>query len=183
MNINTQPTLGNENLLLIPLQESDFEALYETASDEKIWEQHPNKDRWKREEFQRFFEGAIKSGGAFKIIDKKTGAVAGSTRFYDYNPSDNSIMIGYTFYATRYWGKGLNPVVKHLMLDYIFQYVDSVYFHVGASNVRSQIAMTRLGARKVREEDVAYYGEATRHNFVYQITKEEYTEKQATDKS
>ncbi|RFS26928.1 N-acetyltransferase [Chitinophaga silvatica] len=174
MQFSIQPILENEKVKLVPLQEDDFEALYAVASDKKIWEQHPNKDRWQKTVFQSFFEGALKSGGAFKIIDKSTGEIAGSTRYYDYDENHDSIMIGYTFYATRYWGSGINPSVKRLMLDYIFQYVSHVLFHIGASNLRSQIAITRIGAVKVGEETVAYYGEPSRLNFVYEIRKSEY---------
>lgn len=171
MTFSIQPVLENDNVLLLPLEESDFEALYEAAADEEIWKQHPNKDRWKKDVFLSFFEGAMKSKGAFKIIDKTTNAIAGSSRFYDYNKEDNSIFIGYTFYAVAFWGTGLNPVVKKLMMDYIFQYVDKVRFHIGATNFRSQIAITRIGASKIAEEEVAYYNEPSRLNFVYEITK------------
>ena len=128
--MNIQTILENDFVQLIPLEESDFESLYSVASDPEIWEQHPNKDRYKREIFQNFFQGAIESKGAFKIIDKNTGEIAGSTRFYDYNPDDNSIFIGYTFYATKFWGSKLNPQVKKLMLDYIFQFVNKDHLQI-----------------------------------------------------
>lgn len=85
MNINIQPLLENEKVILYPLQEKDFEALYAVASDPEIWKQHPNKDRWKKEVFETFFDGAMQSKGAFKIVDKATGNIIGSTRFYNYN--------------------------------------------------------------------------------------------------
>lgn len=169
--MNIQPILVNHFVQLIPLEESDFESLYSVASDPEIWEQHPNKDRYKREVFQNFFQGAIESKGAFKIIDKNTGEIAGSTRFYDYNPKENSIFIGYTFYATKFWGSKLNPQVKKLMLDYIFQFVDKVNFHVGKDNIRSQKAMEKLGAKKVDEVNVAYFGEPEKLNVVFEIDK------------
>jgi N-acetyltransferase len=174
MNFNTQPILENEKVNLYPLQEKDFEALYSVASDPKIWEQHPNKDRWKKDVFRIFFEGAMQSKGAFKIVDKATGNVIGSTRIYDYNEQENSIFIGYTFYATSYWGKGINHSVKALMLDYLFQFVSHVYFQIGAENIRSQIAICRLGAKKIAEQEVAYFGESPKLNFVYRIEKEEW---------
>ncbi len=170
MTMDIQPILENEYVLLTPLREEDFEALYQIAADPKIWEQHPNKDRWRRDVFEGYFRGAIESKGAFKIIDKKTGEIAGSTRFYNYDQNERSIMIGYTFYATKFWGKGLNPAVKHLMLHHISSFVEKVQFHIGATNFRSQVAIQRLGAKKVGEETVAYYGEAPKHNFVYEIT-------------
>lgn len=40
MEFNIQPTLETEKVILHPLQEKDFEVLYTTASDPKIWEQH-----------------------------------------------------------------------------------------------------------------------------------------------
>ncbi|PZF71246.1 GNAT family N-acetyltransferase [Taibaiella soli] len=171
---NIQSILENDRAMLTPLQEKDFDALYAVASDPKVWEQHPNKDRWKQEVFRTFFEGAMESKGAFKIIDKATGHVAGSTRFYDYNEKENSILIGYTFYGTSFWGTGMNKAVKKMMLDYIFQFVSKVYFHIGAVNTRSQIAIGRLGAQKVAEEEIAYFGEAPKLNFIYAITKEEW---------
>jgi N-acetyltransferase len=172
MNLNIQPILQNEKVALYPLKETDFIDLYAVAADPKIWEQHPNKDRWKKDVFQTFFDGAIQSNGAFKIVEQETGNTIGSTRFYDYDPREQSIFIGYTFYATKCWGTGINPSVKKLMLDHIFQFVSKVHFHIGASNVRSQIAIKRLGAGKIAEQEVAYYGEPVRLNFVYLISKD-----------
>ena len=174
MNFSIQPILENDYVKLIPLQENDFEQLFSVASDPLVWEQHPNKDRYKRDVFDKFFKGAIESGGAFKIIEKNTGEIAGSTRFYNYNAADNSIFIGYTFYARKFWGTKMNPQVKKLMLDYIFQFVDKVNFHVGKDNLRSQKAMEKLGAKKVDEVIVAYYGEPDRLNVVFEILKTDY---------
>jgi len=171
MTFNLQPVLENDLCILYPLEEKDFDALYDAASDPKIWEQHPNKDRWKKEVFSTFFEGAIQSKGAFKIVNKENGAVVGSTRFYDFNTEEDSIFIGYTFYTTSCWGKGFNQSVKKTMLDYLFQYVSKVKFHIGSENIRSQIAILRLGAEKIGEEEVAYFGEKSKLNFVYQIIR------------
>lgn len=171
MNFSIQTILENEKVILYPLNENDFDALYNVASDPEIWKQHPNKNRWEKEVFQSFFEGALQSKGAFKIVDKSTNNVIGSTRFYDYNHQENSILIGYTFYGTDYWGKGINQQVKATMLDYIFQFVSIVYFHVGSENVRSQIAISRLKAEKVAEQEVSYFKEQPKLNFVYEISK------------
>ncbi len=62
-------------------------------------------------------------------------------------------------------------MVKRLMMDYIFPFVDKVHFHIGATNIRSQVAIQRLGASKIAEETVAYYGESPKLNFVYEIAR------------
>lgn len=172
MNFSIQPILENENFKLIPLQENDFERLYVVASDPKVWEQHPNKERYKREVFENFFKGAMESKGAFLVVSKDSGEVLGCTRFYDFDRENKSILIGYTFYGRNSWGKNVNPQIKKMMLDYIFQYVETVIFHVGKENVRSQVAMERLGAEKAGEEEIAYFGELPKINVVYEIRKE-----------
>jgi RimJ/RimL family protein N-acetyltransferase len=95
----------------------------------------------------------------------------GSTRLYDYNRPLDEIKIGYTFFSRDCWGKGINKEVKVLMLNYAFIYVEKVIFHVGASNIRSQAAMEKLGAHKIAEEIIAYYGEPDRLNYVYEIKR------------
>lgn len=172
--MNIPQLLETDTIALYPLEASDFDALYAVASDPNIWAQHPNKDRWRKEVFSNFFEGALQSKGAFKIVDKSTGEVLGSTRFYDYNEQDNSILIGYTFYAVKCWGKGINHAVKSLMLDYAFESVDKVYFHIGAENFRSQVSIGRLGAKKITEQEIAYFGEAPKLNYVYEISRKDW---------
>jgi RimJ/RimL family protein N-acetyltransferase len=172
MTPNLQPIhLKTENLLLRPLTQTDFETLYNIASDPMLWEQHPNKYRYKKEEFQNYFEGAILSQGAFIIIDTTTNQTMGCTRFYDHDPTNKTILIGYTFIGRKYWGKGYNQSLKKLMLDYIFQYVSSVYFHIGNQNYRSQKAIEKIGAKKIAEQQVEYYGETPKMNYIYQINK------------
>ena len=172
MSFNMQPThLKNDILKLIPLQETDFDSLFEVASNPLIWEQHPNPNRYKLEDFTNYFKGAIESKGAFLILDAVTNEVIGCSRYYDYNETDSSVLIGYTFIGTKFWGNGYNKGLKKLMLDYAFQFVDKVYFHIGAFNYRSQKAIEKIGAIKVDEFEVEYYGETTKLNFVYLIRK------------
>lgn len=166
-----QPTLENERAILAPLQQTDFQPLYQIAADPLIWAQHPNKNRWEIEVFRNFFNGAMESGGAFTVKDKTSGKLAGCTRFYNYEEVEESIFIGYTFYGRQFWGSGLNPTVKKMMLDYIFNYVDLVKFHVGAENWRSRQAMERLGAELKGRVCVAYHGEPSRDNVEYWITR------------
>jgi RimJ/RimL family protein N-acetyltransferase len=60
------------------------------------------------------------------------------------------------------------------MLDYAFQQVQKVYFHIGAFNIRSQKAIEKIGAVKVGEFEVEYYGEESKLNFVYTVDKSQW---------
>ncbi|SFG64827.1 GNAT family N-acetyltransferase [Pedobacter insulae] len=166
-----QPTLANELVKLVPLKKTDFEALFAVASDPLIWEQHPNRDRYKRKVLEKFFEGAMESKGGFIIYEADSDTVIGSTRYYDKDA--NAIAIGYTFIGRKYWGKGYNAAIKNLMFDYAFQYVDKIILHIGATNFRSQKAAEKIGATKTGEINVAYYGEPVKLNFVYEVNRNE----------
>lgn len=146
--VNWQPILANEYIQLTPIKQSDWDVLYAVASDQLIWEQHPEPNRYQEAVFTLFFEKAI-ADGALLIKHKPSGALIGSTRFYDEKPGQ-SIAIGYTFLGRYYWGNGTNRLVKQLQLDYAFQYVPKVVFHVGSTNWRSQKAVAKLGAVPVK---------------------------------
>jgi N-acetyltransferase len=146
MSFDLQPSLKGEFLELRPLQSQDFNDLYAVASDSLIWEQHPNKDRYKEEVFKEFFREALESGGALVTLDSRTGQVIGSSRFFGYDQEKSEIEIGWTFLARSHWGGVYNREMKQLMLRHAFQFVNRVVFLVGPQNLRSQKALEKIGA-------------------------------------
>jgi RimJ/RimL family protein N-acetyltransferase len=140
-----QPVLTGELLELRPLRDEDFAALYAVASDPLIWEQHPQPERYMEPVFREFFRGAMESGGAFLVIDRKNGRVIGSSRFHGYDEEKGEIEIGWTFLARSHWGGTYNREMKRLMLDHAFRFVHRVIFRVGRNNLRSQRAMEKIG--------------------------------------
>ena len=170
---NLQPEKLEDDLIVIrPLTEDYFEQLFEVGSDPLIWEVHPAKDRYKKEVFKTYFDGAVASKSSFLVFDKATGDLIGSTRYYNYQPELSRIAIGYTFLARKYWGGSYNKSMKTLLLDYAFKYVNSVVFHVGMENIRSQKAMVKIGGKKIGEMDFASSGQLT--HYEYEIKKGEY---------
>lgn len=168
--MHLQPILSNSLVEIIPLQENDFTDLFDVAKDELLWEQHPNKDRYRRDVFEDFFKNAISSKGAFKIIDLVTNKTIGSSRFYELKPN-KSVAIGYTFIARSHWGTTYNNAVKELMINYAFQFVETIVFHVGENNFRSQKAVEKLGAIKIANK-------IHEENFIYELSHEVWTKKQ-----
>jgi N-acetyltransferase len=157
--INWQPNLAGEKIILRPLLQEDFETLYRAASDPLIWEQHPDSERYKRETFRVYFDSGIASKGALAVLEKTTGEVIGSSRFTGYLPAESVVEVGYTFLMRKYWGRQYNRELKKLMLDYAFEFVDTVHFYVGEKNLRSRAAMTKVGATllpRMREHNVVF---------------------------
>jgi RimJ/RimL family protein N-acetyltransferase len=145
MPFDLQPTLRGELVVLRPLRQDDWGALFAIASDPLIWEQHPVRDRYTEPVFLEYFRGGIESGGAFLVLDAKDGAVIGSTRFHDYREAESEIEIGWTFLARSRWGGAYNREMKQLLLRHAFQFVATVVFRVGMQNMRSQRAMEKIG--------------------------------------
>lgn len=147
--MDLQPTLEGPRLRLRPLTAADFDELYAAASDPLIWELHPCSDRWKRPVFRQFFDAAVASGGAFAVVNRFTGAIVGTSRYYGFNESEGSVSIGFTFLMRKLWGGDYNRELKTLMLDHAFKSAKLAVFHVGEHNMRSRRAMEKLGARMV----------------------------------
>jgi RimJ/RimL family protein N-acetyltransferase len=140
-----QPALRGALLELRPLRPDDFAELSAAASDPGIWEQHPMSDRWKREVFEKFFAEALSSGGALVARERGTGRVVGSSRYYELDAANRTVVIGYTFLTRACWGGRHNAEFKTLMLDHAFRFVDAVLFHVDETNARSRRAMEKIG--------------------------------------
>ena len=150
MQLDRQPALENELVLLRPLAKSDADALYAVARDPLVWEQHPSK-RYERAVFDEFFREAIASRGALLILDTATGQAIGSSRFNQIAGVESAIEIGWSFLARAYWGGNYNRAVKELMINHAFTSAKDVVFHVDLQNIRSQKAVEKLGGVRIMD--------------------------------
>jgi N-acetyltransferase len=168
-----QPTLVGPAIVVRPIVQDDWTELFTAASDPKIWEVHPSRDRYTEPQFRKFFDDAIRSKMAFTFVDRATGRLVGSSRYYGYEPAIGEIEIGWTFLARSHWGGAANREVKRLMLDHAFTCVDTAIFWVGHENWRSQGAMTKIGG--IKREGLFKRELAGDHPYyIFEITKRRY---------
>lgn len=176
---NPQPILQNEQVLIRPLQQEDFDELFLIAADPGLWEQHPAKERSTTEGFARFFDDALATGMALAITDRQAGKVIGTSRYNTYPGSDRAIEIGWTFIARPLWGGHWNKQVKHLMLTHAFNHFEAVLFYIHKDNFRSQKAVKKIGASQaatVFQKPIIFRDTVT---LVYALYKEDFTKQQA----
>jgi RimJ/RimL family protein N-acetyltransferase len=169
-----QPNLKGNLIELRPLRHQDFDALFAAAGDPLIWEQHPEPDRYTREVFLRYFDGAIKSRGALAVIERKTGRVIGSSRYHDFKPLESEVEIGFTFLERAFWGGAYNGELKRLMLEHAFRFVDRVVFVIGENNLRSQKAIQKIGAKFLKKIERPARDGTTSLHLVFAITRREF---------
>ena len=167
-----QPTLKGNLIELRPLRPDDFDALFSAASDPMIWEQHPESDRYQRDVFQKYFDGALESKGAFAIIERKSGRLIGSSRYCKLDLTNREVEVGWTFLEREFWGGSYNRELKRLMLDHAFRFVDRVVFVVGEKNLRSQKALEKIGARFLKKARLPARDGRLARNHVFVITRD-----------
>lgn len=151
MNLNLQPLLKNDLVILRPLKDEDFDDLFKVASDALIWEQHQNKDRHTLENFTSFFKESIDSKGALVILDANSNRIIGSSRFKIIDEVEGVVEIGWSFLGRKYWGGQYNSSFKKLMIQYALDYFKNVIFYVDSKNYRSQRAVQKIGGKRIED--------------------------------
>jgi N-acetyltransferase len=147
-------TLEGHGVRLEPLSREHEKGLVEAAKDGKLWE------LWytsvpEPEKTQTYIETALagqKAGDMlpWAVIEAKSGAVIGSTRYHDIIAAADRVEIGYTWYAKRCQRSHVNTACKILLFEYAFEKVRCkvVGLRTDNFNFRSQRAIEALGAKK-----------------------------------
>lgn len=86
----------------------------------------------------------------FAVRDKRDGAIAGSTRYYDFKPDVPRVLIGYTWYGASRQRTHVNTACKLLLAGHAFDALGcaAVGWETDILNTRSQRAIERLGAHR-----------------------------------
>lgn len=143
--------LEGESVRLEPLRPQHLPALRACADDPALWEFTFGANPFTNDaDARRWLENATEATDEvpFAVIDKHSGALAGSTRYMDIVPAYRKLEIGWTFLARPYWRTRLNTEMKFLMLRYAFEEWNAIRVQLKAESVnqRSRTAILRLGA-------------------------------------
>ena len=144
--------LENARAHLRPLALADFEALQAPAFDPEIW-RYTLAPAHTPADLQAYLHAAL-AGRAqglrypFAIIDRDTGALAGSTSYYHVSADEQRLSIGYTWLGAAFQRSGLNRACKHLLLSHAFGPLgcERVELETDGRNAKSRAAMRRMGA-------------------------------------
>lgn len=144
--------LGNERVLLRPLQRNDYEHLLTYALNEPdIWYYNAGGPETP-ERLQSYIDFTVKQREKeleypFIVFDKKTNQYAGCTRYYDIRVDRQTIQLGFTWYGKAFQRTGLNRHCKHLLLGLAFDRLNMLRVGLAANikNERSINAMKAIG--------------------------------------
>ena len=180
---DTNYVLENDSVLLRPLVINDFDNLSHFARKEpEIWKFSLVAVQGE-EGLRNYIEMAIeqKNKGTeypFIVFDKRTNQYAGSTRFYDIQPANKSLQLGYTWYGKAFQGTGLNKNCKLLLLQFAFEELgmERVEFRADNNNDKSKAAMKSIGCIEegVLRRHVPYITGIRRDSIILSILKTEW---------
>ena len=176
-------TLEGNFVRLEPLAEKHRAGLCEAIADGELWNLYVTTVP-PLNNINLFFENAKTAfetgdGLAFATIDKKTGKVAGSTRFMKANLPNKRLEIGFTFLRKSCQKTGINTEAKLLMLTHAFEVMglNRVEFLTDYFNNTSRNAILRLGAKEegmLRSHMIMPDGRV-RDSMLYSIVKHEWS--------
>ena len=123
--------------------------------------------------FCPYFDMLLASRATLVVIDIASGDIIGCSRYYTAPDRPGTISIGFTFLDQRYWGGTVNRAMKALMLAHAFAQFDAVWFHIDPTNIRSQKATMKLGARHAYDAELAL-GSAPAPWKIYRLDREDW---------
>ncbi|MEU1845671.1 bifunctional pyridoxamine 5'-phosphate oxidase family protein/GNAT family N-acetyltransferase [Micromonospora sediminicola] len=147
--------LRGEHVVLEPLDLSHAEELHAATEDPEVWRHLGGPQPADVAEMRRViaaYLNAQECGERVCWVQRcaVTGAVVGTTSYYEIDPVRRSLGIGHTWLGRPWWRTGVNTEAKLLLLGRAFDDLDAmrVVWHTDIRNERSQRAIERLGATR-----------------------------------
>jgi uncharacterized protein len=150
----TAAPMHGDLVRLEPLAPGHAEELHAATADPEVW-RHLNPQPTDAVEAGHLIADAqvAQHRGervAWAQLCAVTGAVVGTTSYYEIDPGRRSLAIGYTLLGRPWWRSGINTEAKLLLLRRTFDELGAVrvVWHTDIRNERSQRAIERLGAQR-----------------------------------
>ncbi|AKM38749.1 GCN5 family acetyltransferase [Burkholderia contaminans FFH2055] len=181
------PILSGERVELRPLDSSDRQALLDAAADGQLWNLKVTVVPGPQT-IDAYIDTALQGRSAgtvmpFAIVDRASGRVIGSTRFWKIDRKNRKLEIGHTWLSESAQRTRANTEAKWLLLGYAFDVLQCVrvQFTTDELNEKSRAAILRLGAKQegiVRHERIMPDGRK-RNSVRFSIIDDEWPEVRA----
>lgn len=187
--LNAEITLETKLATLRPLEESDYDSFLSLArQDEQMWD-YFSLNLGNPEHLKRWMETAFRERDAgiripFTIIDKRNGAVGGSTSLGNISLYDLRGEIGWSWLAPSFRGTGLNRHAKYAIMREVFEKHDfeRVEFKTDVQNERARQGLRRVGGIEegILRSHMKMWNNRRRTSIFYSVLKSEWPQLKAT---
>ncbi|MER7666723.1 MULTISPECIES: GNAT family protein [unclassified Streptomyces] len=149
-------TLTGHHVRLEPLTTAHLPDLFAAGGgDDEVWRWQggptPHTQDALGEKLDALLDSAARGTYIpFAVVHRPTGRAVGWTTYMDIDVRQERLEIGWTWYGRAFWRTALNTETKLLLLRHAFEELGMgrVQLKTDHMNVRSQKAITRLGARR-----------------------------------
>jgi len=148
--------LRGEIVAIEPLADEHAEGILAAADSDEVFAWLPYPRPGDLRAAQAWIADALPDGEArrrlpFAVRGRESGAVIGSTSYWDFDAANAHVEIGSTWLRSSSWRSGANVETKLLLMRHAFEELglERVSFRTDIHNERSQRAIELLGA--VRE--------------------------------
>ncbi|MEV4132097.1 GNAT family N-acetyltransferase [Dactylosporangium sp. NPDC049742] len=146
--------LEGRHVRLEPLAEAHVPALFGVGGrDDEVWRWLSAPTPRTEAELREIVSRRIEDVGdgkrvAFAVVARDEGTAIGTTNLHSWHRGDGRIEIGGTWFGRKWWRTAANTETKLLTMAYAFDTLGhaAVVWRIRAENVRSQAAITRIGA-------------------------------------
>jgi RimJ/RimL family protein N-acetyltransferase len=173
--IDLAAPIAGDGVRAEPMTEAHRDALRAAcAEDPEVWSIYATN--FGNDGFDAAF-GSIMALPWVRFVLFERDALLGMSCFLNIDAGRGVLEIGNTYYRPRFRGTGINRRIKDMMLRRAFECgFRRVEFRVDARNVRSQAAMTKLGAMRegvMRADRITWNGHV-RDTVLFSILKDEW---------
>lgn len=141
--------LHGEFVTIQPYSAGDGAELLGALDNDECWTHIPNRpsteDEWNEE-----VRNAYSSGHRLPLVIRRSSdqSVIGTSSYYEPDPSNAGVCVGYTTFSPEVWGTPCTLETKLLMLGYAFEQLAMARVQLKTDNLnrRSQAAMRKWGA-------------------------------------
>lgn len=180
--IPTDLLLETDKVLLRPLAEQDFDELLRLTQDPAMWDYFSlnlsDPDQLKQWMNIAFAEKVACSRQPFTIIDKSSGAIAGSMSLLNISFHDLRTEIGASWLGKQYRSTGINRHAKYAMMRYAFEELqfERVEFKTDILNERARNGLKKIGGIEegILRSHMTMWNNRRRTSVFYSVLKEEW---------
>ena len=183
MKAPTPTELENRFVRLVPLAQKHAPAFAIIGKDPTIWNYlapEPFRNAEDAERWIRMMLGRPEYAVSYSVFDAATNSLAGSTSYMSVSETNESLEIGFTWYAKQFQRTSINTATKLLLLTNAFENLGAgrVQLQTDARNTASQRAIARIGGVKegVLRNHKKYPSGFVRDTVVFSIIREEWPE-------
>ncbi len=169
--------------ILRPIEPADFETFLALArQDEEMWK-YFSLNLGDETQLRRWMDIAFadKDAGTrrpFTIIDKKTGAIAGSSSMGNISYYDLRLEIGWSWLGKDFRSTGLNKHAKFAMMRYAFEQLnfERVEFKTDVENLRARQGLRNVGGIEegILRSHMTMWNDRRRTSIFYSVLKNEW---------